>query len=383
MSGWPPLETSAEKLARPDFSCLAVPTFFHDDPLSCSRTTLRPTFTGLMVAVTAALALLALAVRLPCWTIWGSTSSEIFWPAFWRTDVDADCAAESVAEPVSVDQQQGRGQEQRGNAACEHAACRHVNSLRLGCDWCFPQGTPPVGGCTTLTARPHLFRIRQASAAGIVWTSCASPSSGTPACGSSRTGGAVVLDPGVFTDAAALDGADAVLITHEHADHVHPDHLRGSDAPIWTIAAVERMLREEAPDVAERVTVVRPGDRLEVAGIAVEVVGEKHAVIHPDYDRFDNSGYLLEAGGAGVYHPGDALTPPPRAVDVLLAPVSAPWLKVSEAVDFVREVAAPTSLGDPRPRLQRRRAGHGGHPHGQPAARRAQAFERREPGEDL
>jgi L-ascorbate metabolism protein UlaG (beta-lactamase superfamily) len=158
-------------------------------------------------------------------------------------------------------------------------------------------------------------------------------------------GGVVVVDPGVFTDAGALEGADAVLITHEHADHVHPEHLRASDAPIWTIAAVERLLREQAPDVAERVTVVRPGDRLDIAGASVEVVGEKHAVIHPDYDRFDNSGYVLESGGSSVYHPGDALTAPGRPVDVLLAPVSAPWLKVSEAVDFVREVAAPTSLG--------------------------------------
>jgi L-ascorbate metabolism protein UlaG (beta-lactamase superfamily) len=158
-------------------------------------------------------------------------------------------------------------------------------------------------------------------------------------------GGVVVIDPGVFTDVDALEGADAVLITHEHADHVHPDHLRGTDLPIWTIAAVERLLRGQAPDVAERVTVVRPGDRLEVAGTAVQVVGEKHAVIHPDYDRFDNSGYVLESGGTSVYHPGDALTPPGRAVDVLLAPISAPWLKVGEAIDFVRAVAAPTSLG--------------------------------------
>jgi L-ascorbate metabolism protein UlaG (beta-lactamase superfamily) len=158
-------------------------------------------------------------------------------------------------------------------------------------------------------------------------------------------GSSVVLDPGVFTEPEALDQASAVLITHEHADHVHPDLLRRSDAPIWTIEAVARLLREQAPDVAERVTVVRPGDRLEVAGLPVEVVGEKHAVIHPDYDRFDNSGYLLTVGEWSVYHPGDSLTGPGRPVDVLLAPVSAPWLKVSEAVDFVRAVGAPRSLG--------------------------------------
>ncbi|MBL0746081.1 MBL fold metallo-hydrolase [Nocardioides baculatus] len=195
-------------------------------------------------------------------------------------------------------------------------------------------------------------------------------------------GGVVVIDPGNFTDAGALDGADAVLVTHEHADHVHPPHLRGLDVPIWTIAAVKRMLRDEAPDVAERVTVVRPGDHLEVAGTAVEVIGEKHAVIHPDYPRFDNSGYVLESGGASVYHPGDSLTAPGRPVDVLLAPVSAPWLKVGEAVDFVRDVAAPTSLGIHDCIYSEVGLGmverhmHNLLPEGQ-------AFERRQPGQDL
>lgn len=195
-------------------------------------------------------------------------------------------------------------------------------------------------------------------------------------------GRVIVIDPGVFTDAAALEGADAVLVTHEHADHLDPDHLRGTDVPVWTIAAVERLLREQAPAVAERVTVARPGDRLDVAGMAVEVVGEKHAVIHPDYDRFDNSGYLVESGGRSVYHPGDALTAPPRPVDVLLAPVSAPWLKVSEAVDFVREVGAPVALG-----IHDRVYSEVGldmvASHMANLLPDGQVFERREPGQDL
>lgn len=154
----------------------------------------------------------------------------------------------------------------------------------------------------------------------------------------------LVLDPGVFTDREAVAGADVVLITHEHADHYDADHLRAVDAPIVTIEAVARVIAEKAPDLSERVRVVAPGDLLDL-GVPVRVMGEKHAVIHPDYPRFDNSGYLLTLGEEKVYHPGDSLLAPGEAVDVLLAPISAPWLKLSEAIDFVREVGAPRSLG--------------------------------------
>ena len=156
-------------------------------------------------------------------------------------------------------------------------------------------------------------------------------------------GAAVVIDPGVFTEVGALDGADAVLVTHEHVDHYLPDNLRATDAPVFTIEAVAAKIREEAPEVAERVTVVRPGEEFE-AGLPVRAVGELHAVIHPEFPRFHNSGYLLTAGTEKVYHPGDALTAPDEDIDLLCVPVSAPWLKTSEAIDFARAVKAPRNL---------------------------------------
>jgi L-ascorbate metabolism protein UlaG (beta-lactamase superfamily) len=157
-------------------------------------------------------------------------------------------------------------------------------------------------------------------------------------------GGTVVIDPGMFTEPGATEGAAAVLITHEHFDHWTVDHLTATQAPVFTIAAVAEQIRDLAPAVAERITVVAPGDRLEVAGVAVTVVGAKHAVIHPELPHFDNSGYLIELDGRSVFHPGDALTALPAAPDVLLLPVSAPWLKVSECIDYARDVGAPTSV---------------------------------------
>lgn len=156
-------------------------------------------------------------------------------------------------------------------------------------------------------------------------------------------GQVVVIDPGMFTTPEPLDGADAVLITHEHADHVVVDHLRGSTAPIWTVDSVAALIAAEAPEVAERVTVVTPGQEF-TAALPVRAVGEWHAVIHPDIPRVHNCGYVVSAGDRRVFHPGDALTGPDAPVDVHLAVVSAPWLKASEGVDFARAVGAETVL---------------------------------------
>ncbi|MCD0452344.1 MBL fold metallo-hydrolase [Actinocorallia sp. API 0066] len=146
-------------------------------------------------------------------------------------------------------------------------------------------------------------------------------------------GGRVVIDPGAFSGDAPLQDVDAVLITHVHFDHLRPDALRDLRArrpglPIYG-----------PPSLAEPLdglpfTEVRHGDVLEEAGLAIRVVGERHAVIHPSIPVIENVGYLVN----GVFHPGDALTVPDEPVSTLLAPVSAPWLKLGEAADFANAV---------------------------------------------
>jgi L-ascorbate metabolism protein UlaG (beta-lactamase superfamily) len=156
-------------------------------------------------------------------------------------------------------------------------------------------------------------------------------------------GQVLVVDPGEFTELEAVDGATTVLVTHEHADHLDGDHLRATDAPIYTIEAVRAAIAEVDQGVAERVQVVEPGQQLD-AGLPVTVVGELHAVIHPDLPRFRNSGYLVDVGGTRLFHPGDAFTLPEDPVDVLLLPVHAPWSKISEVIDFARAVGARRSV---------------------------------------
>ena len=143
--------------------------------------------------------------------------------------------------------------------------------------------------------------------------------------------------------AEAVDGATAVLVTHEHADHLHVDHLRATDAPVFTIEAVRAQIAEADRGVAERVTLVSPGEQVDV-GLPVTAVGELHAVIHEDLPRVHNSGYVVDVGSLRVYHPGDSFTPPGGPVDVLFLPVHAPWSKISEVIDFGRSVGAPRAV---------------------------------------
>lgn len=195
-------------------------------------------------------------------------------------------------------------------------------------------------------------------------------------------GRAIVLDPGGFTDPEAVDGATAVLITHEHPDHYSAQNLRRTDALIYTIAAVAKVIGDEAPDLTERVTVVAPGASFD-PGVPTTVVGEKHAIIHPEMGELDNSGYLLEVDGTRIYHPGDSLILPDGEVDLLLLPVSAPWLKFSECLDFARSVGAARSLGIHDMIYSEAGLGFvGGHLE-RMLAQRGQEYVRIEPGQDL
>ncbi len=83
------------------------------------------------------------------------------------------------------------------------------------------------------------------------------------------------------------------------------------------------------------------GDEFTVGSLSVRGVGGKHAVIHPEIPVIDNISYLIGDGDhpARLMHPGDALYMPGEPVDVLATPAAAPWMKISEAVEFLRAVA--------------------------------------------
>jgi L-ascorbate metabolism protein UlaG (beta-lactamase superfamily) len=156
------------------------------------------------------------------------------------------------------------------------------------------------------------------------------------ACVLVDTGAArILLDPGAFsTGFEALSGLDAILVTHQHADHVVPDRL--DDLRRTNPSARLIVDSQTAAQLSVDAETVTPGETLSVAGATVEVLGGDHAVIHPDIPTIRNNAYLVDGS---LLHPGDSYTPVDRPIDTLLLPTGAPWLKVGDAVDYLRTVA--------------------------------------------
>ena len=168
------------------------------------------------------------------------------------------------------------------------------------------------------------------------------------ACLLVETGGArLLVDPGVFsTGFEDLTDLDAVLVTHQHPDHVDAERL----APLLARnpgAAVHAELQTAAnlSGAGLSAQVLRPGAVVELGPVRVEAVGGQHAVIHDDLPGVGNVGLLVRSEGEPtLLHPGDSYASAPEGVDVLAVPLNAPWAALKETVDFVRRVAPPVAF---------------------------------------
>lgn len=166
--------------------------------------------------------------------------------------------------------------------------------------------------------------------------------------GFERDGRTLVIDPGGYSDPAVLDQrVEAVLITHEHPDHLDAARLSGplqagSSAQVWAPAEVVAQLVEAGTDPA-RAHAVADGDVFEAAGFAVQALGHDHAVVHPALPTVVNVAYLVDRV---ALHPGDSFTPAPAGTDLelLFLPVAAPWLALGQAIDYLGAAAPRTAV---------------------------------------
>lgn len=150
-----------------------------------------------------------------------------------------------------------------------------------------------------------------------------------------QDGNKLVLDPGAYSEPQEnLRDVLAIVITHAHDDHCYEEQLdrillQNPEAVIYCPGDVAKRLANY------KTVVVYHGDYYEIGPFTLEFFGDMHAVIHPSIPVIENRGVLVNNL---LYYPGDSFIQPDRKVEMLAVPTSAPWLKMSEVMDFVSAI---------------------------------------------
>jgi L-ascorbate metabolism protein UlaG (beta-lactamase superfamily) len=143
----------------------------------------------------------------------------------------------------------------------------------------------------------------------------------------------ILTDPGNFTSGyESVSDIDIVLITHEHADHLHIPALaqvlsRSSEAAVFANRTVGNLLTEAGIpySLLEGVT------EIECCGVSLRAHDARHEEIFADFGQVQNTGYFIHNA---LFYPGDAFAVPSYAVPVLALPVAGPWCKIADAIRY-------------------------------------------------
>lgn len=151
-----------------------------------------------------------------------------------------------------------------------------------------------------------------------------------------EAGETLVVDPGVLTKLPELNSVKAVVITHVHQDHLHMPNLQKLVAtnPGLKLFATDEVISELAELEVEKIPVAS-GDELTEGAFTFEFFGSEHAIIY-QHVPCKNIGIMVNNK---LYYPGDSFTLPNIPVEILAFPAAAPWMKVSEVVEFIKQVA--------------------------------------------
>lgn len=146
-----------------------------------------------------------------------------------------------------------------------------------------------------------------------------------------------LTDPGDYSSGQNdVKGIDCVIISHEHTDHLHIESLKvvlknNPSVRIVTNKSVGAILDREAIQHE----IVSEGQNVDINGISLEGWGSKHAPIYKALEDVENTGYIVNGR---FFYPGDAFTLLERDIEILALPVAGPWMKISEAMDYVLKV---------------------------------------------
>lgn len=147
----------------------------------------------------------------------------------------------------------------------------------------------------------------------------------------------ILTDPGNYNELPVeMPRIDIVLITHEHGDHMHVPHiqtiLENSPAAMLISHRDVSTILDTSGIISK---VIEDGELVIVMGIQIQSYGSQHACIHHSIIPVRNTGFMI---ANKLFYPGDSFCAPQQIVDILALPVSGPWMKLEECIEYAKKV---------------------------------------------
>jgi L-ascorbate metabolism protein UlaG (beta-lactamase superfamily) len=151
-----------------------------------------------------------------------------------------------------------------------------------------------------------------------------------------QNGHVIYIDPYKIEAGAK---ADLVLVSHEHEDHCSVEDLKKIVTPNTVIVAHAQSRNDLSKLAAKEVKIVKPGEKLALAGVSVEAVPAYNVnkfrspgkPFHPKEDG--KLGFIVTVNNVRIYHAADTDHIPEMkgmAPDIALLPVSGTYVMTAK-----------------------------------------------------
>ena len=144
----------------------------------------------------------------------------------------------------------------------------------------------------------------------------------------------LVIDPvEIKTKLPHLDFVKAIIVTHSHPDHFNAQVI---DKIVKRNPGVVIFTTEDNMQNLPTAIVVKHGEKRNIGEFIIEFFGANHAPIDGNRIPCQNIGFVVDNM---FVNPGDSFDIPPIPNPFVLAvPISGPWVKIIESMNYIRQL---------------------------------------------
>jgi L-ascorbate metabolism protein UlaG (beta-lactamase superfamily) len=151
------------------------------------------------------------------------------------------------------------------------------------------------------------------------------------------SGRRILTDPGNFSEISKeIGNIDIVIISHEHADHLHIPYVkditeRNPGVQIVANSQVGFLLEQYGLSYLR----AEDGVIINVLDISIKAYHAPHEEIYQEFGRVENTAFFINGA---LFFPGDSFVVPDENVQFLAVPIAGPWCRIADVIDYVKVI---------------------------------------------